>query len=134
LAAAPDYLAAHGTPQHPEELAKHECIIDTNFREPLSWQFRAGDATLAVAVAGRLHFSNAEACLTAAERGLGIARLPSFVAGPSFAAGRTVPLLPAYEDAPFGIFTVYPPGRHLALKVRVLIDFLVARYRDGPPW
>ncbi len=134
LAAAPAYLAEHGTPLRPEDLAGHECIIDTNFREPLNWHFRAAGQTLVVTVAGRLHFSNAEACLTAAEHGLGIARLPSFVAGPSLAAGRTVPLLLAYEDDPFGIFTVYPPGRHLARKVRVLIDFLVARYRDGPPW
>ena len=65
--------------------------------------------------------------------GLGIAHLPDFVAGPSLAAGRTRALLSDYTEAPGGIFALYPPGRHLAAKVRVLVDFLAARYHT-PDW
>jgi DNA-binding transcriptional LysR family regulator len=135
VVASDAYLAAAGTPAQPEDLAGHDCIIDTNFREPLVWRFRGADgAPVAVAVAGRLRFSNAEACLTAAEAGLGIALVPSFVAGASIRAGRVRPLLRGHEDEPFGVFVLYPPGRHLAAKVRVLVDFLAARYRGAPEW
>lgn len=119
--AAPAYLARKGRPQRPADLAGHDCIIDTNFREPQRWPFRGGK----VAVAGRLAFSNASACLAAAEAGLGIACLPDFVAGESLAQGRVELLLPADQDAPLGVFALYPGGRHLPAKVRVLVDFMV---------
>jgi DNA-binding transcriptional LysR family regulator len=135
-AAAPAYLRQHGAPEDPATLAKRECIIDTNFREPSTWRFRAADgsSTIAVPVKGRLRFSNAEACLAAAAAGLGIARVPSFMAGPCFRTGTVRPLLQSFEDRSFGVYVVYPPGRHLALKVRVLVDFLASRYRGKPPW
>ena len=133
VVASPDYLAQHGEPTHPSDLTQHACIIDTNFRDPLIWRFSVGGHSLPVPLNGRLRYSNAEACLQAAEAGLGIAHLPDFVAGPSLAAGRTRALLSDYTEAPGGIFALYPPGRHLAAKVRVLVDFLAARYHT-PDW
>lgn len=133
IVASPAYLAQHPAPAHPTDLARHACIIDTNFRDPLVWRFRDGRTPLAVPLNGRIHFSNAEACLQAAEAGLGIAHVPDFVAGPSLAAGRTRALLSDFAESPGGIFALYPPGRHLAAKVRVLVDFLAARYHN-PDW
>ncbi len=136
LVAAPSYLDRHGTPQAPDELAGHDCIIDTNFRDPLNWRFRdpAGGAQVSVTVSGRLRFSNGEACLAAAERGLGIARLPSFIAGARIREGRVRPVLAAAEEPALGVYALYPPAKHLALKVRALVDFLADCYRDGPDW
>jgi DNA-binding transcriptional LysR family regulator len=136
VAASPQYLAAHGEIIHPEDLSARDCILDTNFRDPFTWRFRdpAGGAALAVPVKGRLLFSSADACLAAAEDGLGIARAPSFMAGPRFRDGRLVSLLRDYEDHPLGIHVIYPPGRHLAIKVRVLVDFLVQRFQGEPSW
>ena len=129
------YLAEHGEPSAPEDLQRHACIIDTNFREPGRWPFRSADGeTIAVPVTGRLHYSNAEACLGAAEAGLGLAYLPSFVAGPAIAAGKVRALLTPFEAEPFGVHALYPHSRHLAAKVRVLVDFLAARYRGKPHW
>lgn len=133
VVASPDYLARHGEPAHPSDLARHACIIDTNFRDPLLWRFAEGGQPLTVPLSGRLRYSNGEACLQAAEAGLGIAHVPDFVAGPSLAAGRTRALLGPYAEQPGGIFALYPPGRHLAAKVRVLVDFLAARY-NNPDW
>ena len=110
VVASPDYLAKHGEPTHPSDLTQHACIIDTNFRDPLIWRFSVGGHSLPVPLNGRLRYSNAEACLQAAEAGLGIAHLPDFVAGPSLAAGRTRALLSDYTEAPGGIFALYPPG------------------------
>ena len=134
-AASPQYLKDHGTPAHPGALVDHACIIDTNFREPLIWRFHRQDCSLVeIAVTGRLLMSSAEACLSAAEQGFGIVRAPSFMAGPRFQAGTLVPLLLDFEDEPIPIMLVYPPTRHLALKVRVFIDFLAERFKGELWW
>lgn len=136
LVAASSYLDARGAPAVPEDLAHHDCIIDTNFRDPLTWRFKRADdpQTVLADVRGRIHFSNAEACVAAAEAGLGIARVPSFVAGARLRVGAVKPVLAAFEDEPRSLYTVYPPARHLALKVRVLVDFLVDSFRGQPVW
>lgn len=128
VVASAAYLTAHGTPAHPADLARHSCIIDTNFRDPLIWRFQDKGAPLAVNLTGRLSYSNAEACLQAAEMGLGVAHVPDFVAQASLSAGRTQALLRGFEESPGGIYALYPPGRHLANKVRILVDFLAARF------
>ena len=135
VCASQAYLQGHELPRVPSDLASHDCIIDTNFREPGIWSFREPDGgETAVEISGRLHFSNADVALTAAEAGLGIARAPSFMAGPRFRDGRLMPLLREFEPKPLAIYALYPPGRHLAIKVRVFVDFLIAHYRDGPEW
>ncbi|MBA8910830.1 MULTISPECIES: LysR family transcriptional regulator [Aminobacter] len=135
VCASEAYVQEHEVPRTPIGLKSHNCIIDTNFREPGIWAFREPDGSdTLIEVAGRLRFSNADVALTAAEAGLGVARAPSFIAGPRFRAGRLVPLLRGFEPKPLGIYALYPPGRHLAIKVRLLVDFLVAHYRSGPDW
>ena len=121
VAASPAYLAARGYPQTPQDLRQHDCLIDTNNRDPLRWIFAQNQR---IAVTGRLTLSNASACMIAAEAGLGIASSPDFVLAESLASGRLVRLLAAYEEPPMGVFALYASGRHLALKMRVLIDFL----------
>ncbi|WP_317215915.1 LysR family transcriptional regulator [Gluconobacter sp. GP1] len=133
---SPDYIATHGTPQRPEDLSQQTCIIDTNFRTPNTWTFRdvvSGQA-IQVPVNGRLAFSNGEACLTAAERGLGIACLPSFIAGSKMREGKLLPLLRNFEPPALGIHALYPPARHLAAKVRALSDFLSDYFKGQPEW
>jgi DNA-binding transcriptional LysR family regulator len=60
--------------------------------------------------------------------------VPSFVAGDALRAGAVVPVLRSFEAEPYSVHALYPHSRHLAAKVRVLVDFLVERYRDGPDW
>jgi DNA-binding transcriptional LysR family regulator len=136
LAASADYIARRGEPATPQDLTHHDCIIDTNFREPTIWRFRNAGSSgeMAVTVRGRLHFSSADMCLAAAEKGFGVTRVPSFMAGAFFKIGRLKPVLAAFEDTPSAVHVVYPPGRHLALKVRVLVDFLVKRFAGQPDW
>ena len=134
VVASDAYLAARGVPAHPADLARHDCIIDTNFRDPLQWRFRDGDRDLTAPLSGRLRYSNAEACLSAAEAGLGIANLPDFVAARSMAEGRVRAVLSDFAPPPRAIWAMYPAGRHLAAKVRVLVDFLARRYAGVTDW
>lgn len=132
---APGYLAQRGRPARPEDLAQHDCIIDTNFREPGRWPFRGPEGhETSMAVSGRLQFSNAEACLIAAEAGLGLANVPDFVVGGALRAGRVERVLADFETEPYGVHVLYPHSRHLAAKVRVLVDFLAQRFRGRPDW
>lgn len=133
--ASPGYLEAHGTPAIPSDLGAHTCIIDTNFRDPGHWHFAipAGGTTV-IRLPSRLRFSNGDACLQAAVNGLGIARVPSFIAGEHLRDGRVRLLLPEAEGGPLAIHALYPAARHLALKVRTLVDFLAVRFRGKPDW
>ncbi|MGL4234765.1 LysR family transcriptional regulator [Tabrizicola sp.] len=131
VVAAPTYLAEVGEPADPPVLKDHACIIDTNFREPTRWRFCGSPgAPLVVEVGGRLKLSSGDATVAAAAAGFGIARVPDFIAEPRLAQGDLVRLLAPFEDEPMAIHVLYPPTRWLAPKVRALIDFLAASFRQ----
>ncbi len=134
VVATPDWLERNGTPRTPRALSDLPCILDTNFRDPGRWPFRVASQPAVVPVRGRLRFSSAIACLSAAEAGLGLACVPSFVAAEALRAGRVRQVLQGFEPEPFAIHALYPHSRHLAAKVRLLVDFLAERYRGTPPW
>ncbi|MEH4626487.1 LysR family transcriptional regulator [Phytobacter diazotrophicus] len=129
VVAAQSYLERHGEPVHWSELEQHALIVDTNFRDPWHWPFRDTQQQMHLQpVRGRIKFSNAEACMEAACAGLGIARVPMFIAEKALNAQRVVPILAPFEAPPLALYAVYPPARYLAQKARVLIDFLAATY------
>ncbi|MFL5296537.1 MAG: LysR family transcriptional regulator [Phenylobacterium sp.] len=132
--AAPEYLDRAGTPATPQDLAGHEAIIDTNAREPTVWGYGPPSDRIEVRVHGRLRFAGADACVAAAERGLGVTRTPAFAAADDLRAGRLIPLLCAYEPQLIHVHAAYPHARHLAAKVRAFVDFLAERYSGEPAW
>jgi len=132
--ASPDYLQAAGAPATPQDLGRHEAIIDTNARDPTLWAYGGDGDRQEVRVHGRLRFGGADACVAAARRGLGVARTPAFAAAEDLRAGRLTPLLCAYEPQMIYVHAVYPHARHLAAKVRAFVDFLAARYAGEPEW
>lgn len=129
LVASPDYLARHGAPAHPADLAQHACIIDTNRADPLRWQFLWAGEALRVTVASRFLVNSAQVARDLALRGQGIAYCPVFVLDDDLAAGRLVRLLPGCEGPPHPLSAVYPGGRSLPRKLRALIDFALADLR-----
>lgn len=132
--ASPAYLQAAGAPATPEDLVRHEAILDSNLRDPLLWSYGGPAGRDEVRVHGRLKFGGADACVAAARRGLGITRTPAFAAAEDLRAGRLTPLLCAYEPQVIHVHAVYPHGRHLAAKVRAFVDFLAKRYAGEPQW
>lgn len=124
--AAPGYLALRGRPIVPADLAGHDCILDTNNREPGVWLYRQDTR---VNVSGRLIFSNATACLAAAEEGLGIAYLPDFVLQDQLVQERVIEVLADWSEVSLGIHALWPGRRNLPRKLRVLVDFMAAELR-----
>lgn len=126
--ASRDYLAAHGTPQAPEDLAGHNCFTYEYVSPRDEWRFReASGRERGVRVKGTLHSNNGELHAEAAAAGIGIAFEPDMIVMPYLRAGRVVPILEGFLPPPMPIYAVYPSRKHLSAKVRVFIDFLAER-------
>jgi DNA-binding transcriptional LysR family regulator len=127
LCASPDYLAHHGTPQHPADLAEHNCLTYINSFLEHHWHFTGPDGEHDVDVSGNLRTNSIEGMRAAALAGLGICMMPSMSIGADVVSGRLVRLLPEFRTTEAIIQAVYPASRHLSLKVRTFLDFLVER-------
>ena len=136
VCAAPEYLAAHGTPRTPQELKAHRCLIYTYRGKPREWEFSGPRAeSISVTVSGPLHSNSGLASREAALRGGGILNIPTFYVGDDLRAKRLVALLTDYTPLPeINIYAVYPERRNLSPKVRAFVDFLHARFGDVPNW
>ena len=133
--ASPAYLAAHGAPRVPEDLAGHNCFTYEYVTPRNIWRFRdAAGAERSVRVSGSLHSNNGELLAEAAAQGVGIVFEPAFIIGPDVRAGRLVPLLQDYVAPPMPIYAVYPSRKHLSAKVRLFVEFLVARFGEAQDW
>lgn len=127
VCASPAYLAAHGTPVKPHDLASHETIAVSGIRPVIDrWTFGDG---LSVPVRPRLVVSTVQAALDAAMAGGGIIRVMSYQSEPLEAEGKLRRLLVGHEPPALPIQVVHPAGRYLAPKVRLFIDRAVAALR-----
>jgi DNA-binding transcriptional LysR family regulator len=134
ICAAPDYLARHGTPRHPEDLRHHECILSRERAHLNRWPFRIDDEVREFEVTGRLAVDEGDAQLQLALQGIGIVRLTRLTVAQAVRTGRLVSLLPEFSaDQPVPINAVYPHRRHLAPKVPAFVDFLIEKFTP-PPW
>lgn len=133
--AAPSYLAKHRTPKSPSDLASHACLSYEYARERNIWRFRdRGGQSHEVRIAGPAHANHGQMLCALAVAGLGVHMEPDFIVAPDVRAGRLVVLLPNYEAPTIDIYAAYPSRRHLSMKVRAFVDFLVARYKDNAEW
>ena len=127
--AAPTYLARHGRPQRPEQLAQHVCLAYSHDTLHSTWAFRQDGVDVSVAVQGRVAANNGEALMLAASHGLGITRQPDFIAEPFLKDARVVTVLDDFQPAPLGIYALLPSNRFIPLRIAVLMDFLSSRMR-----
>ncbi len=132
LVASPTYLAAHGTPQAPQDLAQHRCLSHANFGKSV-WHFTRGAETTQVSVVSHFSANEATALLKAAMAGGGIAMLPTYLVNPSTATGALRVVLPEWQVPALTIYALYPSRRNLSPAVRALLDYLVVRF-ETVPW
>jgi DNA-binding transcriptional LysR family regulator len=131
VCASPDYLRAHGAPQHPDELAEHNCLIYTLTDQAGSWGYRAADGSEGrVRVHGSLRANNGDILTDAAINGLGIILQPKFLLARALAQGSLVPVLENYHWHDLDLYAVYPVRRHVPGKVRVFVDFLLEFFHE----
>lgn len=133
LCASPVYLQQHGLPQTPEDLKEHECITYTYSGD--EWSFIDNSGKLhQVKVKGKVHTNNGDTARAMALCGAGIIWQPTFLIGPDLASGALVALLPDYKLPDIDVLAMYPSRRHLSVKVRMMIDFLVEAFAGTAPW
>jgi DNA-binding transcriptional LysR family regulator len=125
VVASPTYLEARGTPAHPSELVRHECLRYALAAASREWRL-SGDVPASIAARARFSCDHGGAMLAAVEAGLGLAVLPHFITGEALRAGRVVEVLREFRGAAFPVYALYPPGRHVLPTVRAFIDFLAA--------
>lgn len=130
-AAAPGYLALHGRPLRPADLAGHECLVYTGGSDPRTWSYGDGEHVESVYVRSRFSANNGDVLAEAAVRGLGITLQPDFIVEPYLADGRLEQVLEAFAAPTLGVYALLPGTRHMPYRVRVLIDFLADRLRGA---
>ncbi|MCE3265152.1 MAG: LysR family transcriptional regulator [Pseudoduganella sp.] len=124
LAASPAYLAEHGAPAEPQDLARHNCLAYSYFGRSVWELARAGGEAVVVPVGGNLSSNESMALLAAAVQGAGIAMQPRFVVQPEVAAGRLVQVLPDWQPQALGIHAIYTSRQHMPPALRALLDYL----------
>lgn len=123
--ASPAYIAAHGRPRHPSDVAGHACIdfYDAANARPYDWEFRKGREVLPVKIAARLLVSDSGTMLGACEAGAGIAQILALGTRHLIDSGALVELFPEWSGELFPLHALYPSRHHKAAKVRAFIDF-----------
>ncbi|WP_255448321.1 LysR family transcriptional regulator [Telmatospirillum sp. J64-1] len=125
LVASPAYLARNGKPATPADLANHDAIPHGE----ATWQFRHKGRTFTHRPRGRFIADSGPAELAAVIAGLGIAMMPTFLAGPAIKRGEVVTVLDDYEIPEVGLYIVRPPpAEPVPNKVRLLTDILVEKF------
>jgi len=124
VCASPNYLARRGTPQKPEDLVDHTCLVATTTQTIAEWVFDLEGAVVSIPVKGPLRTTSLIVARDAAVAGMGVARVPYHFASPDIDAGRLVRILKDHEREEAAVFALYPVQRELALKTRAFIDFL----------
>lgn len=133
ICAAPSYLERYGTPRTPDDLQRHNCLWITTLPALRRWPFDTDDGIRVVHIGGNVVANNAETVLQLAVAGVGITRLTDVIVGEAIRRGALVPILTDWHHVePVPLFVTYPSGRHLAPKVRVMVDFLVAEFGHAP--
>ncbi|MGK5066197.1 LysR family transcriptional regulator [Janthinobacterium sp. RT4P48] len=131
LVASPAYLARHGHPAHPADLARHQRL---RYRFPATGRLEAWplDDTLepAAPLAPGMVCNSVEMRVYLALQGQGIAYLPAFTVQRELAAGQLVSLLDAHTQPVTAFWLLWPASRHLPPRLRVFIDFLVQQLQD----
>jgi len=134
LCASPEYLKRYGEPKTLDELKQHK-ILKYGGTDQSGLKFLTKEGKERI-VYLEPHFiaNNGDFLKSLAESNHGISYLPTFIVWQSLATQALVPLLTEYQTQTMHAYAVYPPNRHLPLKVRSLIDFLVERFGNNPYW
>lgn len=134
ICASPSYLASRGTPLSPSELKHHNCLDYSYLSTGSYWRLRGPAGDIAVPVSGTLRMNDDEALSQAVLGGVGLALLPTFIVGKELQAGKLVEVLPGYVPTERFLYAVHLPNRHLPLKTRVFLDYLLERFGPDPYW
>lgn len=123
--ASPDYLLQHGTPKHPEELASHQCVLDSSIRTPRRWRYNTNKGEQQVSVQGTIEVNQGGLVAEFAAAGHGVALLPEFLVQEYVDRGELVHILSEYQLPKVPVSLVYPANRMASPALKSLVDYLL---------
>jgi DNA-binding transcriptional LysR family regulator len=132
VCAAPRYLERRGRPEHPEELADHDCLVYSYLPTEKTWRF-TGPEEIDAHIEGPIESNNGTVLADAATWGAGLIMAPEFITAPYLEEGSLVAVLEDWALESGALWALYPHRRHLSAKVRKFTDFLQEKF-DPPPW
>lgn len=130
-AAAPAYLARHGTPRHPRELAQGHQLVSHQFASSgrtIPFRFHGRDETIDVAGAWSISVNESNAHLAAGLAGMGVLNSFEWKLRPYLNDGRLVAILDDWQTSAYPFYVVYPPNKYRNQRVRTVIDWLAALF------
>jgi LysR family transcriptional regulator for bpeEF and oprC len=132
--ATPAYLAQHGRPLHPNDLASHRCVnyFSSKTGKIFDWDFSRGEERIQIAVPASLAVNDSTAYISAGLAGIGIMQMASFSMDRYVASGEIELLLEDWTSTPLPVNVVYPQNRHLSAKVRVFVEWLADLFVTHP--
>jgi DNA-binding transcriptional LysR family regulator len=134
VCASPAYLARHGRPTHPSDLAQHGCLTLSHIPDSRIWQFAAHGEAVRVDVGGQAAADSAHMLLNLAIAGAGIIRFGDVIVAQAIRNGLLVPLLEDWQEpGSFPMWVVHQAGRQRLPRVKAFIDFLTENF-GGSPW
>ncbi len=130
--AAPSYIALHGKPEHPDDLAKHRCINHFSARTGRisDWVFSKRGTRVQASLSGHIALEDENSYVAAAEAGLGIAQIPAFILKEAMERGTLDLVLGDWFPEPSPLHVVYPQHRHLSSRIRVFVDWVAEMLAD----
>lgn len=134
ICVAPQFLEKYGEPSTVEELRDLPCLHYGNLPSGNNWKLLGPEGEKMIKVNGVMCSNNAEVLRDATIAGMGLALLPTFIAGEDLQTGRLVTVLRDYAAPPIHLCLLYPPNRHLSARVRLFVKFIQERFEDTPYW
>ncbi|WP_338801670.1 LysR substrate-binding domain-containing protein [Pseudomonas sp. RSB 5.4] len=135
--AAPSYLARAGTPLHPRELEdSHHRVVGflwARTGKPVPYALHNGSEHLQIKGRHILAVDDGNAYLAAGLAGMGVLWLPRYMSHAHQARGELVPLFEDWQLEPMPLYVAYPPNRHVSLKLRVFIDWIIELMAQHAP-
>jgi DNA-binding transcriptional LysR family regulator len=128
LCASPAYLARHGTPATPADLAQHRCLGFSTTATRARWRLQKRAEADEVVVHPRIVMNNGIALRRCAVDGGGLVLLSDWLVDDALRSGALVRALPGHDATPTefdsALWLVYPSRAYVPRKVGVFVEFL----------
>lgn len=134
LCVAPAFIKRFGEPKSLDDLRRFPCLHYGNLPSGSAWILQDGKHQHRVQVNGILCSNNADVLRDAALAGMGIALLPTFIAGQELQSGQLLSVFHQYHPTKLALTLLYPPNRHLSQRIRLFVKFIQQRFGEHPYW
>lgn len=132
ICGSPDYLQRFGTPNTPEDLQQHHCIVGIRRGQPFSWILKQTNGTTTRYTPPATHeLSDGDAMLSAVISGCGLSQLPMWLVAEDLQQGRICEVLQGHSGGEMPINALWPKNRQMLPKIRHVVDMLVEAKSQG---